>query len=273
MADFRRFCSECFLTMPPDWNKKYCPSCGGRIKLRIVKKRSPSQGRLKPEAVAEREKQAEKVRPSRKLSWRRERIFALRESSALGPRFRRAWAVPLFLLNALTLGGRSVFWMSANMPSLVMMAKPEEKNIKNIVRFWLLSWLFAIALLSICAFDFITAADRPAALMESALLRGAVCAYCVSFLTGRHVMLWSREVIVDELSGAGDEALKSRAATFAPSSLLIWFIGAPYLQAHINAMIKKGGLATYSSSDRRRRRKRYHQVEAGRGERPGTEGG
>ena len=95
MADSRKFCSECFLPVPPDWNQRYCPSCGGRIKLKLVKKHNATQGRSRmpdiEETPREREPRERKPRPirlSRKLSKPdNHSIFAAREKSVLGPRF------------------------------------------------------------------------------------------------------------------------------------------------------------------------------------------
>ena len=58
-------------------------------------------------------------------------------------------------------------------------------------------------------------------------------------------MYWSREAIIDELLNSRFDAVKSRAVAFAPSPLMIWFFGVPYIQAHINKMIKRKGLKTY----------------------------
>jgi hypothetical protein len=78
----------------------------------------------------------------------------------------------------------------------------------------------------------------------------ALCAFAVSFIVNRHILYWSREVIIDELLSNKLDAIRSKAVTFAPSALLIWFLGAAYLQMHINRMIKKKGLASRKPSDR-----------------------
>jgi hypothetical protein len=72
-----------------------------------------------------------------------------------------------------------------------------------------------------------------------------IAAWSLSFLLGRYLLYWSREAIIDELLKSRFDAVKSRAAAFAPSPLMIWFFGVPYIQAHINRMIKRKGLKTY----------------------------
>jgi hypothetical protein len=67
----------------------------------------------------------------------------------------------------------------------------------------------------------------------------------ISFLFNRYLLYWSREAIIDELLQSRFDAVRSRAVTFAPSPLMIWFVGVPYIQAHINKMIKRKGLKTY----------------------------
>jgi hypothetical protein len=254
MADYERFCSECFLPIPPIWTQRYSPCCGARIKLRIVKKRRPSQAHPKPAADREREKEKKapkKIRVSRKLTSRDTfSMFSYRKKSVLGPRFLSVSPAPLFVLDILTLGIRSAFWVTYHLPSLAMMAKPEEKNIKSATYLWLLSYFASIALGVAGAINLFINSLAPEAALYSTLMRGSAASFCVSFLTGRHVLYWSREVIADELASSKIDAVRSRAGSFAPSSLMIWFLGVSYIQLHINRMIKKKGLNTYSASRR-----------------------
>jgi hypothetical protein len=245
MADYRKYCTECFHPIPQDWNKNYCPSCGGRVKLRIVRKSRSSQARPKP--VEQKEKKEPKIRSTRKLTSRDAiSIFASRENSALGPRFLYIPPALLFAQNVMTLGIRSVLWLRYHMPSLLMMAKPEEKNIKTTFNMWLFTYSAAGALFALSALEFFVLAP-PDSAGKSLLLRGALVSFCVSFFIGRHILYWCREAIIDELAKNNTDVIRSRAASFAPSSILIWFLGVPYIQLHINRMIKKKGLNSYAS--------------------------
>ena len=257
MADYERFCSECFLPIPSIWTQNYSPCCGARIKLRIVKKRRPSQARPSPRQAADGESKKEKkppkkIRVSRKLSSRDTfSMFSYRKKSVLGPKFLSVSPVSLFILGVLTLGIRSVSWVTYHLPSLAMMAKPEEKkNIKSATYLWLLSYFASITLGVAGTIYLFVNSLTPGAALCSTLMRGAAVSFCVSFLTGRHVLYWSREVIADELASSKIDAVRSRAGEFAPSALMIWFLGVSYIQLHINKMIKRKGLNSYSASRR-----------------------
>jgi hypothetical protein len=126
-----------------------------------------------------------------------------------------------------------------------MMAKPEEKNIKFPVLLWLVSYFTSLALTAAGAFKFAVWSSEPAVIAQSRVFQGMIAAWSLSFLLGRYLLYWSREAIIDELLKSRFDAVKSRAATFAPSPLMIWFFGVPYIQSHINRMIKRKGLKTY----------------------------
>jgi hypothetical protein len=260
MADSKKYCSECFLSVPPDWNQRYCPSCGGRIKLKLVNRRKASQGRSRmPETAEPKKKKERKPRRiifSRKLTKQSSYSpFEAREKSVLGPRFRVMSPTFLFILNLLTLGLRSAFWVVDRMSSLQMMAKLEEKNIKSSVTLWIVSFSASITLAAIAGFNASTRGLGPDYLAESRMVHAAVVSFALSFLLNRHILYWSREVIIDELRQNELDAIRSRAVTFAPSPMSIWFLGVPYIQAHINRMIKKKGLNAYKPSRGARVRK------------------
>ncbi|MDR3279941.1 MAG: hypothetical protein LBT23_05470 [Synergistaceae bacterium] len=251
MADYKRYCGECFLPVPPSWNQRYCPACGGKIKLRIVKKKPQTQGRPKNTTPEEPERRPRKLRATRKLTKQDTfSMFAAREKSVLGPRFFSMSPAALFILNVVSFGIRSALWIMSHMSSLIMMARPEEKNIKHSLRVWALSFCASFTLFALTAFDFILSGFAPLGSSGVIMLKSAGGAFLFSFLVSRHILFWCREVIVDELLKSDLDVIKSRAETFASSAILTWFVGAPYIQLHINRMIEKKGLSSYSSSGR-----------------------
>jgi hypothetical protein len=141
------------------------------------------------------------------------------------------------------------------MPSILMTAKPEEKNIRFPVLMWLMSYFASLALIAAGALDFNAWASNPAAMLRSRVFQCAIAACSVSFLLNRHLLYWGREAIIDELLKSRSDSVRSRAFAFAPSSLMIWFFGVPYIQAHINRMIKRKGLKSYKPPLRARVRK------------------
>ena len=252
MADSRKFCGVCFLPAPPDWNQRYCPSCGGRLKLKLVKKRNVSQGRSRApnEYRPSKERKPRPIKLSRKLvkpdSYS---IFAAREKSVLGPRFHVMSPSALLILNMLSLGLRSTFWVMNRTRSLFMMARPEEKNIKTTLSLWITSFCAYFILLMLTAFNIsVNDAEITAYLAESLPVRVTAAMFVISFITNRHILYWAREIIIDELQTNELDFISSRALSFAPSPMLIWFAGVPYIQYHINRMIKKKGLNTYKPS-------------------------
>jgi hypothetical protein len=167
----------------------------------------------------------------------------------------------LLIFNALTLGLRSAFWVVNRMSSLQMMAKPEEKNINASIVIWITSFCAHLTLLALTAYNAATQRLGFEYLAESRVIRVCAAAYVLSFIVNRFILFWSREVIIDELRTNELDVIRSRALTFAPSPMLIWFIGVPYIQAHINRMIKKKGLNAYKPSKGLRVKKRQPRRE------------
>ena len=204
------------------------------------------------ETPREREPRERKPRPirlSRKLSKPdNHSIFAAREKSVLGPRMLMMSPWLLFTLNVLTLGLRSAFWLVNRMRSLTMMAKIEEKNIKKSVTVWIAAFCVHFTLMTIAAFHVIEHGVRTDYLTESSLIKTGAAVFVASLVINRFILFWSREVIIDELMTNELDVIRSRALTFAPSPMMIWFVGVPYIQAHINRMIKKKGLNAYKPS-------------------------
>jgi hypothetical protein len=170
------------------------------------------------------------------------------KTSVLGPKFPAMSPLLLFLLNVATVGLRSAFWLKNRIKSLLLMAKPEEKKIKLPLSVWLVSYCASVVLAAAGAYGAAAAESGVDYMLSSNLLIYALCAFAVSLAVNRHILYWSREVIIDELLSNKLDVIRSRAVTFAPSALFIWFFGAAYLQTHINRMIKKKGLASYKPS-------------------------
>jgi hypothetical protein len=245
MAEYKRYCAKNFHPTPPGWNEKYCPICGSRIKTRIIQK--PRAARAHSDVPPEERKprfQVKSPRLSRKIvKPNAPGIFTVMagKTSVLGPKFPAMSPVLLFLLNTATAGLRSAFWLKNRISSLLLMAKPEEKKIKLPLAAWLVSYGAGAVLAAVCAYG----ADYT---LSSKPFIYALCAFAVSFTVNRYILYWSREVIMDELLSSKLDFIRSRAVTFAPSAIFIWFFGAAYLQAHINRMIKKKGLTSYKPS-------------------------
>ena len=243
MAEFKRYCVENFHPIPPGWNKNYCPTCGSRIKTRIIQKK-PRASQAHP-AVSPEERKSRFQTKSPRLS---RKTAGTGKTSILGPKFPAMSPLLLFLLNVATAGLRSAFWLKNRIKSLLLMAKPEEKKIKLPLSIWLVSYCASVALASAGAYDAAAAGFNAERVLSSNLLMLALCTFAVSLSVNRHILYWSREVIIDELLSNKLDVVRSRAITFAPSAIFIWFFGAAYLQMHINRMIRKKGLANYKPS-------------------------
>lgn len=247
MLEIRRSCCQCFRPTPSDWNQRSCPFCGGRIKLRLVRKRPRKQ----PKVIDTEKKEAREtpIRVTRRLPSRNSAgIFTGVSRSILGPRFVYMHPLLFFIMNVLTLGCRSVFWVFYNMPSLNMMVKHEERVTKTAVYLWLTSYVLAISFLAVAGAEFAASDFDIAVLLGSLFPRCAALSMSVSLLTDKYLQYWMRAVIIDRLQSHEMEMISTKATTFAPSPLLIWFLGFPYIQLHINRMIKKKGLLSYTWS-------------------------
>ncbi|MDR1471654.1 MAG: hypothetical protein LBS75_03945 [Synergistaceae bacterium] len=237
MAEIKRYCGQCFKSMPPDWNQRFCPVCGGRVKYKLIKRKPRKQ----PQTTERREKTAEKpIRAARRMPGRGSRgIFTSAGKSILGPRFMCVHPLLFFVTNVFTLGCRSVLWVFDNMPSLNMMAKREEKMTKGPIYLWFTSYFFALSFLAVSGFELFTPGFGVSALRDSTALRMAVLFMSVSLLAGKYLQYWTREAVIDGLRSHEMERIAAKANTFAPSPMLIWFLGFPYIQFHVNRMIRK----------------------------------
>jgi branched-subunit amino acid ABC-type transport system permease component len=177
------------------------------------------------------------------------------KTSVLGPKFPVMSPFLLFVMSVATVGLRSAFWLKNRINSLLMMAKPEEKKIKLPLSVWLAFYCAGVAFAAAGVYGAAEAEFSVDYMMSSKQLIYALCAFAVSFTVNRHILYWSREVIIDELLSNKLDFIRSRAITFAPSAIFIWFFGAAYLQTHINRMIKKKGLASYKPSPGARAKK------------------
>ncbi|MDR1915808.1 MAG: hypothetical protein LBQ58_04450 [Synergistaceae bacterium] len=246
MADIKRYCSQCFKPIPPDWNQHSCPVCGGRIKFRLIKKRAPKTS----QNTAEKQKNADaKIRVTRRLSNHNSlSIFTSVSRSILGPRFMYMHPLLLFALNILTVGARSIFWVLYNMPSFNLMAKHEEKITKGAIYLWLTSYCISLSFVIATGGEFFLSDFDVGLINSSILLRLSIFSMSISIMANKYLQYWMREVIVDSLQLHEVETIRNRAASFAPSPMLIWFLGFPYIQLHINRMIKNKGLLSYTWS-------------------------
>ncbi|MDR3330997.1 MAG: hypothetical protein LBT08_00070 [Synergistaceae bacterium] len=235
-AEIERVCGSCSSVMPPGWSQIQCPVCGGRVRLNIKQK--------KPAKVLKR---------SIKGSVRDHPLAPVAaQSSALGPRFLTMSPMLLFILNILTLGLRSVFWVNYHLPSLIAMARGTEMLKRSTLSIWLTARASFLTFLGAMAWEFLASAFDTSAPTLSWLLRGAAVALIISLLIDRYVLFWVRNVIMDTLEKSDHDVVKVRTVGFAQSPLMLWFIGVPYIQFHINRMIKKKGLQSYGAARRQR---------------------
>lgn len=243
MAEIQRYCSSCSTLMPPNWNQPYCPLCGGRVKVNIVQR--PRQEK-RPGQPREKREEWAKVIAYKKFSNRgNPQAYAGSNRSMLGPRFWSSSPAALFLASLLTLGIRPFFWVKAQLPSLVIMAKADERIKRSTLQLW--AAVHGAALLFLLwgtAEWFFLNAGRGTPL-ECGPFRLGCIAMVASFLIGRYILMWVREVVMDDLERNEKDAVRAKARTFAPAPLGVWFLGPSYLQANVNRMIQKKALRSF----------------------------
>jgi hypothetical protein len=237
------YCEHCDCVMAPDWKLSYCPLCGGKVGPVGNKPKSPKPpseklkyrrwDRAKRKTSVQEEKQAEQIRS--------EAFDTLRQS-----------AVPaLFIINILTLGLRSIFWITRRLDSIKNMTIHGESPGKPAVYMWLCSYLAAFLLVFASYRELLMSEWDFSLLTKSIFLRAGIFFYAVSFVAGRHILLWAREVITDAIESDKTDLIRTKADAFAPSPLSLWFIGVPYLQLHLNEIARARNLASFKYSKHR----------------------
>jgi hypothetical protein len=262
--------------MAPGWNMPYCPFCGGAVK---------------PEAPdAKRQYQKEKPIPNKKdrKRWERvrQRLHTVNEEksaeqvrSEAFDNLRQASPGGLFMLNIITLGLRSIFWLTDRLSSLEDLARPEEYISRATLYIWLVGYIIAAAMAIVSWSVWPSSADILSELIEysahetmreemtfndlflaewgkilampqSIFPIAALCSFSVSFVAGKHVLFWARSVVADAIESDRADVIRTKAAEFAPSPFMLWFIGTPYLQVHLNKIARARNLASFKYSKR-----------------------
>jgi hypothetical protein len=234
--EIERICSSCSSVMPLGWNQKECPICGGRVRVNI------------------RQKKPARVKRSIK-NWTHDQPLAptAPQSSVLGPRFPFMSPFLLLVLDVLTLGLRTIFWVYYHLPALISMTRGHEMVHRSTLGIWFFSHAAFLMFLGAAGWEFMSTAFDLSSFSGERLLLCAAAAFAVSHLVGRHVLFWVKNVIMDTLDKSEHDVVRVRMTGFAGSELLLWFVGAPYIQFHINRMIKKKGLQSFGEARRLRR--------------------
>lgn len=225
MSEAEKRCERCERVLAPESSEPLCPMC---MELWL-------------QGASMEENREGKYRPPRKFSPE----DAYSPFAGLDKSRGIRWLRPvspffLFAVDVLTLGASSVFWIEGRLPLLLLMARPEERGGGGAIRAFNLSYgLFLFcALWSVWA-GYLAGFD-PVFLQTSRLIRFALLFGGVFWLSRCHMLLWARGVIMDGLESSERDSVRCRASSFAPSAFAIWFLGVPYLQFHINRLIRKG---------------------------------
>jgi hypothetical protein len=242
------YCENCDRVIAPDWTLSYCPMCGGNIgpatgdrhkKTRNTSGKPNKPKQKKPEKLRVRTKLNDESRPAALI--RSEAFDTLRQTSPAG----------IFIANILTFGLRSFFWMIRRMPSLKDMAREDEHPRKSAL--YLCSATYAaVIILVIAACRELYLLDWDISVLSQSLFpRAALGAALVSFVAGKHMLFWAREVIADAVGKESADTISAKAESFAPSPFMLWFRGVPYLQLYLNDVVRARNLAYFKSSKHR----------------------
>jgi hypothetical protein len=221
--------------------------CGGKvapIEKEMLKPRKPKPPSNKPGYRGW-------GRVRKKFDAEEERVLEQARSDAFDT-LRQTPAAGVFIADVLTLGLRSLFWAMHRLPVLDKMAMRGETYRKSAIYLWFVANMAVFLLvfasgreLFLSQWDFMTLAG-------SRFLPAALGALAVSFVTGKHILFWAREVIMDAVERDRDEAIRAKASAFAPSLFLLWFLGTTYLQFHLNEILRARSLASFKNSKRPR---------------------
>lgn len=229
--------------MAPNWSALYCPICGGSVKTTIRPRSSAASAvRRKAKPAGEDTATMRRSRFSRVKRKERRRSEAAeeRKPSILGPHFPPMSPTWFLVQNVATIGMRGTLWLYRHIVPLRTMSAPEERLPQRTVYLWLTPYLCALLCAALIVWGFFVSTGDEGTFVTSYPVAAIGC-MLVSVLVNRYILLWSRRVIVDYASSNVPETIRFRAREFAPSSVLLWFLGAIYLQAHINRLARKKG--------------------------------
>ena len=268
MIKITRYCSQCGKDMPFHWGKSFCIFCGGRVKLdvRQLPARENTDDFWSGHVDLQKWKKKHFV-PAERLTGEDEEPddFFSGISAVSSFRFSKRSAFYMFLLNAVAFGFASMFWIWHYLIYMNDHVKPLEKLRNQAVYAWIVSYLIVIVNILWFGYDFCMASFAPAALLSSPgrlWVTGGCLSYCI--LASKHFLLWIREVISDEVEKGDRLTQRPLSRPFAPSALLLWFFGAPYVQSQINKMVKMGrlqGVKTRKKSSPQQEREAPEPVE------------
>lgn len=248
------YCESCDSEMAPDWSLGYCPICGGKVGP------NPSDSEdapLSAPGALKRGKQADAAKPEASNDEGEGENPEQRRSEAFDE-LRQASPVGIFAADVLTLGLRSTLWMSRWMGSLERMARQDERHGRGALYLCFALYVASLALASLACRELYYAAgwgfglsDISASLLESILPRAAAGFFLVFFIMNRHTLFWAKEVITDAIQTEDADTIHTKAGSFASSPFLLWFIGVPYMQFHLNEIVRARNLADFKSSKHR----------------------
>jgi hypothetical protein len=260
------YCENCDSVMAPDWSLPYCPMCGGKVGSKKFDKPEKAESDVSADRADTDEGDENGEQNEERL--RSEAFDELRQASP----------ARIFIADLLTLGLRSTFWLSRRMVSLEGMARHGERHGRKALYACFAIYIAIIALIALACRELYTAgwnfslleklvfsriatgfpgaASHPHAEVEFprvavGLLGVAAGLLVILFLMNRHILFWAREVIMDAIQRENADTIHTKAESFAPSPFLLWFIGVPYLQSHLNEIVRARNLANFKSSKRR----------------------
>lgn len=252
MAEGELYCESCESAMAPDWSLGYCPMCGGKV----GPKPADSEDESPPRPDAEkRDKPADMAKPE---AGEGEGVNPEQRRSEAFDELRQASPLSIFIADALTLGLKSTLWMSRWMGSLERMARQDERHGRGALYVCFALYITSVALTAFVCRELYNAAGWDLGFFgilaspREPILPGAAAGFFLTFfLVNRHMLFWAKEVITDAIQMEDADTIRTKTSAFAPSPFLLWFIGVPYLQFHLNEIVRARNLANFKSSKHR----------------------
>lgn len=230
-----RYCPQCVAEMPPDWKKPYCKFCGAMLQVSVEsadrrgggdvwngeedlggwkrKKFVPSERSLGDEGL---------------VSQYEPRDYATEGSlKHLSPFF-------VLLLSIFTLGISTTFWIAKKAAAADVFLPPESRSSRPRVTMWIVLHLVSVLMLGTIPLEHI------GAIPHTDLSQLAIIYWVIAFVTGRSYLLHIRAAIE---SAINEDRPTNRLVRLAPSPLLLWYVGASYLQMALNRSIGRGELS------------------------------
>lgn len=258
MSAMERFCPNCGTYISSGSNNSFCSNCGEELIREkevfapyrsdrvVLKGKKPKKREFGDGADFDWwEKEQARKKRYRVEKWTgregRERLAFDGILLVSGGGVAARSPILLLLANFATLGLCSAFFTWNCLSVLNAVVRKEERVKYHTAYIWIFSHIAAavLALWSALAYTALPPGTGITEFILSYYKPVFSLAYAIfAVILNRHILFWIREVLSERMSAEWTPQ-RRKPPLFAPSGLLLWYVGFPYVQFHINRAIKR----------------------------------